>query len=395
MTGPMLLLSLACANPEEGLLTVQHCTGEIHTSIYELDNVHAAMPGLERGGQALVISPAGFALAAAELLVDDDSVELWFTDGNRVEAQVVRRDEELALLRYPSQDPTCFPIRNSLPYERKQIWSPRLSGAPVQGSVTDRSTPGVLVTDLPAPTEPGEPVLYWNELGGVRHMDGPTTAITAEDLAERLDFDWRHGDPGPTVERLAWWKIGSVAVALLTLGFVLIRALGKYLADDDDDDDELAIRGSKSGEERPLPHIWVDAAEDLGLEVHEDELSGEIDGFAVRVSRLGSRETCVKVRIDPPFDLQVVHADRSGNVQEPIDLHNPVLDSLIAVGGEPGAVALFDDEDFVGPLLEVVHRHPASSVDDEGVTLRAEGLGELAAALGRALELASALRRLQ
>ena len=101
------------------------------------------------------------------------------------------------------------------------------------------------------------------------------------------------------------------------------------------------------------------------------------------------------VRIDPPFDLQVVHADRSGNVQEPIDLHNPVLDSLIAVGGEPGAVALFDDEDFVGPLLEVVHRHPASSVDDEGVTLRAEGLGELAAALGRALELASALRRLQ
>ncbi len=153
---------------------------------------------------------------------------------------------------------------------------------------------------------------------------------------------------------------------------------------------------------------WTDAAERWGLgELRTDgrglrSLVGVVGGLSVEAREIrddGETSTVVTVDAPVPQALRVVHRDvakRQGWEALRDPLGNPVLDMLVAVRcSDPDeARALFADEELTARLLEVVHAHPGSQLNEQGVWLLVrgqplEGPGE---SLGLALALARALR---
>lgn len=136
---------------------------------------------------------------------------------------------------------------------------------------------------------------------------------------------------------------------------------------------------------------WRRIADELGLVLGEESLSGVVEGFETRVQLWGGN-TRVVVSV-AGHGLTAAHKDHAGF--RPVPLGDPVLDSLIAVRGDAVLLReLLSSDEVVGPLLEVVHGHPGSTVSPTGVTLQVEGVADesLRELVPKALTLARALR---
>ena len=232
--------------------------------------------------------------------------------------------------------------------------------------------------ELAEASQDGTPIWDEDEVVALQDSDGSVKPLH-DGVAFELDLDYR--EPESTTDWFLLEVVGGLIFVVAGVYWIfatqLVSGWGRT----------KSISGTTSAPRRACPGVWVEQAERLGLEVGEG-LSGTIDGLAVQILYEGGGTT-VLVRCSPT-DLQIRHA--GGRVRDPLDLDNPVADSLIAVGGDPAWVERFQDEAFLGAVLAVVHAHPESVVDSEGVTVRTSGLqGNLDALLEPALDLARRL----
>ncbi|HJN72911.1 MAG TPA: hypothetical protein QGF58_03155 [Myxococcota bacterium] len=135
---------------------------------------------------------------------------------------------------------------------------------------------------------------------------------------------------------------------------------------------------------------WRRIAEDLGLTMEGESLAGVIEGYETRIRLWGGKtRVVVAVAGHGLTAIHKAHANFRG-----VTLGNPVLDGLLALNGDPALLKeLLEDEELIGPLLEVVHGHPGSVVSPSGVTLEVPGVAgeELRGLVAQALCLARAL----
>jgi len=331
------------------------------------------------GGHAVIISPDGYAIAHQEL-VSDHGVDLRYGGFSR-EAEVIEIDEasEAALLSF--ERPAAWGCAAMSPkvYATLPVWSVDEDGDWLEGTVAEDDWR--ISNDLGAP--PYAPVLSGDALVGLT-LEGGTTMKFETGTPVGLGIRWAFEAVG-VPESDPPWRVGLAIVGFIgLLGLMLWRVRAPQV--------DKNIRGTRSDTPAGCPYMWVQMAEELGLEVDGPGLSGSIDGFPVRCS-YGDDTTTVHVRISPPHGMQAIHKERAANIREPLDLDNPVADSLIAVGGEPELVELLHDEAVLGPVLEVVHGRPGSTIDSEGVTLRAGGkwTDQLPTLIDQALAAARAL----
>jgi hypothetical protein len=140
---------------------------------------------------------------------------------------------------------------------------------------------------------------------------------------------------------------------------------------------------------------WDGLAESLGLvEEATGLLAGEVDGFPLRLEVLGRDRVEVAVRVRA--GLHAVHADHAEALEVPaVSLNNPVLAGLVALAGEPVQLERLDEGEpqLTEALLQVVHGHPGSRVDPQGVRLVAPTASpdQLGLLVEKALRLARAL----
>ena len=148
-------------------------------------------------------------------------------------------------------------------------------------------------------------------------------------------------------------------------------------------------------------HQAQEAAASLGLRVQLKDgvpmLTGMMDGFPVRAMtrlshRAGQRITLVKVH--GPDGLRIIHKDQGW--ADAIKVGNPIVDMMASVSGPTDTIrALFQDSELIEPLLDIVHRHPGSTVTDRGITMLCEedeDAGDLADDVRRAVLLARVLK---
>ena len=314
---------------------------------------------IEGGGWATVVSPDGYAIGSSIGLDDRSQVQI-VLDGVSQRARIVEIDDHIALFQLEAR-PRCLEAAVKA-RDDSPVYTLDEDGEWMEGAVDRDASPPFAFPYEPAP---GAPLLNSERLVGFTTETGlPLKFTTAYEM--RLGFTWEWIAATDNDDRdIRWYGLGLVLMAGLG-GFVVIRAGGVPSFDKN-------IRGTRSEEGRPCPAFWRDHAESWGLEVDGSALVGSVEGHPVRCTYDGA-DTVVHVRCDPPHELQAVHKDRAGSIRQPLDLDNPVADSLIAVGGEPEAIPLFDDEAFLGAVLEVVHGKPGSTIDGEGVTIRAGGL---------------------
>ncbi|MCP4804781.1 MAG: hypothetical protein GY913_30145 [Proteobacteria bacterium] len=312
---------------------------------------------LEPMGLATVISPDGYAVTTSTALRGDDTT-VHFSDAS-VAARVVATDGERVLLKLAATDRPCVPI-SMLDTWDIDVWSVR-DGELVTGDRTD------FQTTLPAPTRNGSPVLDSSgPLLWMEDAEGQRTLLNAH-WYDDLDITWafsgenRSGDP-----QTIWVVVGGVIAVVGAFWWVLANGILGDMG-------SRKVFGVRMGPKPVCPPEWVELAPSLGLQVDDAWLVGTKSGLDVEVV-YENGQTSVIARCSPAHALQAMHIERAGSIREPLDLDNPVADGLIAVGGEPELIHRLQDEAFLGAVLAVVHAHPASVVDSEGVTLRAYGL---------------------
>lgn len=149
---------------------------------------------------------------------------------------------------------------------------------------------------------------------------------------------------------------------------------------------------------------WRRMAAAHGLSLKADDrrvrVDGEWAGMALTASAGrwsgGASRTSVRVRVpaELPRDLWIVRRDEAAP-EGCLDLPDPVIGHLLCVRcPRPELVpALLDDDELRTLLLEVVHGHPGSVIQNDTVTLEIDGFAtngiehevDLAARLARAL----------
>ena len=143
---------------------------------------------------------------------------------------------------------------------------------------------------------------------------------------------------------------------------------------------------------------WIELAHRHGLARDDrvQRLAGIIDGVDVTATLHVDRwypRTVISGTVQPPLppDTQVVHRDLDPDAPP---IGDPVLDGLVAIRGDLDRLRPWLCTDAVrGPLLEVVHGFPRSTVRTGAVVLTFPGrLGRsLAPAIDRVVDLARAL----
>jgi len=144
-----------------------------------------------------------------------------------------------------------------------------------------------------------------------------------------------------------------------------------------------------------------EAAASLGLRVQLKNgvpmLTGMMAGFPVRAmtrlsQRAGQRITLVKIH--GPDGLRIIHKAQGGT--DAVRVGNPIVDMMASVSGPTDTIrALFQGSGLIEPLLDIVHRHPGSTVTDQGITLLCEEdeeAGDLVDDVRRAVHLAQLLK---
>ena len=129
---------------------------------------------------------------------------------------------------------------------------------------------------------------------------------------------------------------------------------------------------------------WRDVAKRRRLELDRNgRIAGELNGFRVLV-RANDDETNVRVRFETA--ARAVHKDLPLASEH---TGNPVLDGLVKVAGPLDP----HDPQVVEALLAVIHGHPGSRVDEDGVLLEAQGpVEDVEPLLDAAVRLAEVLR---
>lgn len=153
---------------------------------------------------------------------------------------------------------------------------------------------------------------------------------------------------------------------------------------------------------------WSGPAERWGLHLEQQRISplhnmvGTVDGFPLRVHQAvneGRKTTRIRVTMPTLGGLRMAHKEHAravGWIPLAAPVGNPVLDMLVAVKAyELDRVrALLNDEELTTDLLEVLHGHPGSELNQQGLTLELPGhlQAELEGPIEQALALAAKLR---
>jgi hypothetical protein len=154
---------------------------------------------------------------------------------------------------------------------------------------------------------------------------------------------------------------------------------------------------------------WTGPAERWELQLEQQRsgplhsLAGTVDGLPLRVQQLvdrGRKTTRIRISMSTLGGLRMAHRDHArevGWLPLAAPVGNPVLDMLVAVKSyEPELVrALLADEDLTTELLEVLHGHPGSELNQQGLSLVLPGHlhADLEGPIEQALALARSLRR--
>lgn len=136
---------------------------------------------------------------------------------------------------------------------------------------------------------------------------------------------------------------------------------------------------------------WAELGESFGCERVGRGLAGDVDGHSLVIVVNDERDTLV--HLGGSFALL---ADKAGTVfAHSTKLDNPILDRFVALSGDKDDLRRrMSDPEAVEALLEVVHGHPGSRIDAEGITLVFRGIAvqELPELVAKVRRLAKALK---